>query len=104
LAPAPCNSIGGNGSALTAAELQRVNYSAAIETYGELEGEFTISIDAPAVGDVILVRTLGVFGVMRIMSPPGTELTFEWTAIWRDHCFLPGGASCTEACNCPGAK
>jgi len=100
LGPPPCNQLRANTEGLLVTELQRVTYSAPLEAYGDPSGDFVRDIDAPAPGDVIVVRTLGTLAVMRIMSV-GTEMTFEWAAMWRDHCFAPGGASCTAACNCP---
>lgn len=102
LGPPPCNKLGANTQGLLSTELQRVTYSAPLESYGDPTGEFTNEIQDPAAGDVILVRTLSTLGVMRIMSV-GTEMTFEWASVWRDHCFLEGGATCTAECNCPGA-
>jgi hypothetical protein len=40
---------------------------------------------------------------MRIVSVD-TQLTFEWATLWRDHCFLRGGASCLAACDCKGGS
>lgn len=97
----PCNTLAARGKGLLAADLQRVSYSAPLESYGDPTGEFTVEIQDPAPGDVILVRTLGTLAVMRIIAFSNGELSFEWATVWRDHCFLPGGATCTAECNCP---
>jgi len=97
----PCNSLVTRGQALLAADLQRVTYSASLESYGEAEPTLATEIFDPAVGDVILVRTLSLVGVMRITEASGSALTFEWASVWRDHCFLPGGTTCSAVCNCP---
>ena len=101
LEPAPCNAIAADGPGLLAAKLQRVNYSGTLESYGEPSGLFTQRVESLVPGDVILVQTLSTLGLMRIMAV-STELTFEWASIWRDRCFVPGGPSCSAACDCPG--
>jgi hypothetical protein len=103
--PPPCMALSADGRGLGGlARLQRATYSAPLEEYGDpAAGPWAQRFDEIAAGDVFLVETLTALGVMRIVTA-GAELTFEWATIWRDHCRLPGGATCLAECNCEGGS
>jgi len=94
--PADCASIIANPIGLGSVTLKRVQYSGALEGYGDSDPNgFGAKIANPAVGDVILVQTVAVLYVMRLLEVDAT-LKYDWAALWRDTCWRPGGPCASE--------
>ena len=97
-----CSGIFANTSdSLLATNVKRVAHTGPLQNYGEPNGRGDEKVLLPAVGDVILVQTLGPAYLMRITGIDGGGLTYEWAMVWRDACWRPGGLTCTAACGCP---